>query len=139
MALVTFGLSSAPLYVFGIDAAFEPARFDTVLKYNVYAVALVGALLGGWLCRKIARSRMAVVPLAVLGFAGGMANGYAQHMKPVPGVRTAGISVADAVARRKEPSWFTLLVPCLGTAGILVAGLSSRDNTERRPASEAGR
>jgi len=77
---------------------------------------------GGWLCMRIGRSRIAVIVLAVLSFAGGMANAYAQHAKPAPGARLPGVTVMEAVNTRKEPAWFTLLMPCLGVAGVLIGG-----------------
>ena len=34
----------------------------------------------------------------------------------------AGVSVMEVVTQRKEPDWFTLLMPLLGGAGVLVGG-----------------
>jgi hypothetical protein len=124
MSVVVLAMSLAPWLIFGVDTVLEPGRSATVPAYDVYAVVVgvVGALLGGWLCMKIGRSRLAVVVLAVLSFAGGMANAYAQHAKPEPGPRASGITVMEAVNARKEPAWFTLLMPCLGVVGVLVGG-----------------
>ena len=124
MSVLVFAVSIAPWLLFGVDKVLEPGRFDTVFTYDVYAVvvAVGGAVLGGWLCMKIGRSRVAVVVLAVLSFAGGMTNAYAHHVKPAPGPRTPGVTVMDAVAARKEPAWFTLLIPCLGVVGVLIGG-----------------
>lgn len=60
--------------------------------------------------------------LALLAFAGGLVNHFGQQHKPEPGPRPAGISVIDAVAQRKEPDWFTLLVPVLNAAAIVIGG-----------------
>lgn len=46
----------------------------------------------------------------------------AQSRKPEPGARGAGLAVAEAMAARKEPAWFTWLMPCVGAAGVLIAG-----------------
>jgi hypothetical protein len=124
MSVVVFAMSVAPWLILGVDTALEPGRFVTVPAYDVYAVVVgaLGAALGGWLCIKIGRSRLAVIVLAVLSFAGGMTNAYAQHAKPAPGPRAPGVSAMEAVKARQEPAWFTLLMPCLGVVGVLLGG-----------------
>src|SRR5262249_34230178 len=60
--------------------------------------------------------------LAAICCVGGMVNALAHHNKPEPAARPPGTTVMEAVDRRREPAWFTLLVPCLGTAAVLFAG-----------------
>lgn len=124
MSVVVFVMSLAPWLILGVDVVLEPGRFVTVPAYDVYAVVVggVGAVVGGWLCIKIGRSRLAVIVLAGLSFVGGMTNAYAQHAKPAPGPRAPGVRVMEAVNTRQEPVWFTLLMPCLGVVGVLVGG-----------------
>jgi hypothetical protein len=124
MSMLVFALSIAPWFVLGVDSVLLPGRFDTNAAYNVYAIVVgaMGAVFGGWLCARISRSRMAVVVLAVLGFVGGMVNVYAHHTKPEPGPRVAGVAVNDAVMTRREPTWFTVLMPVLGVPGVLIGG-----------------
>jgi uncharacterized protein YndB with AHSA1/START domain len=43
--------------------------------------------------------------------------------KPAPGARPPGLTVVQAIATRKEPAWFTLLMPFAGVAGVLLGGL----------------
>jgi nitrate/nitrite transporter NarK len=124
MSVVVFGLSVAPWFMFGLDAVLVPSRFDSTATFDAYAVVvgILGAMLGGWLCARLGRSRHAVLALAVMGFIGGMTNVVMQSRKPEPGARRPGVMVPDAIAARKEPLWFTLLMPCVGAAGILVGG-----------------
>jgi hypothetical protein len=109
MSVVVLAMSLAPWLVLGVDTVLEPGRFTTVPTYDVYAVVVgvVGAVLGGRTCVNIGRSRLAVIVLAVLSFAGGVTNAYAQHAKPAPGPRVPGVSVMEAINARKEPAWFT--------------------------------
>lgn len=124
MSVLVFALTIAPWLALGSDAVLEPGRFDGTTVYTTYAILIgvLGGVFGGWLCATIARSRVAVIVLAVLAFAGGLVNHFGQHHKPEPGPRPAGMSVMDAVAQRKEPDWFSLLMPVLGAAGIVVVG-----------------
>ena len=124
MSVGVFGLSIAPWLLFGLDAVMQPARFDTTLVVTGYSVfvGLLGALLSGWLCARITASRAAVVALAALCFLAGAGNAVGQLNKPVPGPRGVGITVTQAMNQRKEPAWFTLLMPLLGVAGVLVGG-----------------
>src|SRR5580765_4160015 len=113
MSAIVFAASVAPWFALGLDAVLEPGRFDSTVPFNVYAVlvGILGALFAGWLCATLARTRIAVIALAVLCFAAGMTNAFAQMSKPIPGDRPPGLTVAEAIAKRKEPAWFTLLMP----------------------------
>jgi MFS family permease len=124
LSVLVFALSLAPWLALGNDVILEPGRFDSTMAYTVYAVVVagLGGVFGGWLCATIGRSRAAVLVLAVLCLGVGLTNHFAQHHKAEPGSRPAGLSVMDAMAQRREPDWFTLLVPVLGAAGIVVGG-----------------
>jgi hypothetical protein len=124
ISTVVFAASVAPWFAFGLDAVLQPGRFESTVPFNIYAVLVgtLGALFAGWLCATIARSRIAVISLAVLCFTVGMTNAFAQMNKPLPGARAPGLTVADAIAQRKEPAWFTLVMPCVGVAGVCLGG-----------------
>ena len=124
MTVLVLIFSLLPWFVLGVDAVLEPGRFDSTLLFNVYAVivGVLGAVLAGWVCAGVGRSRTAVIVLAVICFLGGMANHFGQHHKPEPGVRAPGLSVMEVVAQRKEADWFTVTMPFLGVAGVLVGG-----------------
>jgi hypothetical protein len=128
MSTVVLAASVAPWFAFGLDAVLQPGRFDSTVPFNIYAVlvGILGALFAGWLCATIARSRIAVISLAVLCFVGGMTNAFAQMNKPLPGPRASGLTVVDAIAKRREPAWFTLLMPCVGVAAVWLGGRGAR-------------
>src|SRR5262249_12930795 len=124
MSVVVFGLSIAPWFLFGVDAVLLPGRFESVPIYTAYAVlaGVAGAIVGGWVCATIGRARVAIVVLAGLCIAGGVMNATMQQRKPDPGPRVAGASVMDAVTARKEPAWFTWLMPFVGASTVLLVG-----------------
>jgi hypothetical protein len=108
----------------GVDAVLLPGRFDGTIGLNTWAVlaAVVGGLFAGWLCATISRSRTAVIVLAALCFLNGAANAVAHWVKPEPGMREAGLTIMQAIEKRKEPSWFTLLIPVAGSCSALAGG-----------------
>jgi hypothetical protein len=123
MALV-LGLSLGLWFVLGVDGVLLPGRFDGTIILNLCAVlaGVVGGLFAGWLCATISRSRTAIIVLAALCFVNGLGNAFAHWNKPEPGSREAGLTIKQAIEKRKEPLWFTLLMPVAGSCSTLVSG-----------------
>ena len=128
MMVVTFGLSVAPWFVFGLDTVLEPGRFDTVRAYDVYAIAVAfgGAVLGGWIAARIGRSQVAVLVLAGFAILGGVVNAVQQAARPEPGPRSSGVTIQQVMETRREPGWYTWLIPVLGVPGVLIGGRVGR-------------
>jgi hypothetical protein len=128
MMLLVFGATIAPWFVLGLDAVLKPEAFDSTPAFNVYAVVVGfgGGVVAGWLCATIARARVAVISLATLSFVLGMTNAVGQARKPEPGRRGHEVAVAQAVALRKEPLWFTLSMPSVGVGGVFLGGRGRR-------------
>jgi uncharacterized protein YndB with AHSA1/START domain len=124
VAVAVYALCIVPWFALGLDAVLEPGRYDTTTAYNIFAigVAFAGAVGGGWLCARIGKSLNALLVFAGLGFLGGVANVGVHAMKPEPEARQPGLSVLEAAAKRKEPFWFTAVMPCVGVVGILAGG-----------------
>jgi hypothetical protein len=124
MGLITWGLSIAPWLLFGVDGVLDPGTFDTTTAINIYSliVSLVGGIFGGWIAATIGRSRVTVLVLLGLGLLASIGNVFVHISKAEPGPRTASVSVIEAVSTRKEPLWYTLVIPVLGAAGILIGG-----------------
>jgi MFS family permease len=126
MSISVFALSVAPWFGLGVDGVLKPGVFDTRPAFNAYAVlvGILGALFAGWLCARISRSKTAVLLLALVACAGGFVNAFAQSRKPDPGARVSSVTVAQAISVRKEPAWFTLLMPVVGFVAVLIGGRS---------------
>jgi len=122
MMATVYLLSIAPWYWLGLDTVLRPGLYETTGAYNTYAiaVALLGAVFGGWLCAKIGRSWRAVIVLMMLAFTGGTANVILHLAKSTPGARPPDATVNEVVVARKEPLWFTLVMPCFGVPAILL-------------------
>ena len=124
MTALVFAGSIALWFAVGVDRVLTKGSFDGTPLLNVWSVAVsvVGALAGGWLCFRISESRTAVIVFACLCLVMGLGNALGQRGKPDPGPRPPGLSVWDVVKLRKEPEWFTFLVPVVGALGALVGG-----------------
>ena len=131
MVVVVSAVSVAPWLVLGVDAVLKPGGFDTTTSYTAIALvaAALGGLIGGGICSALTRSRTAVYVLAVFALVGGMTNVVGQARKPQPGPRASGLTVTEAITQRKEPMWFTLVIPCLGVLGVLRGGQRTRNTT----------
>jgi hypothetical protein len=128
MAALTFALSIALWFALGVDGVLQPGSFRDTPLLGAWSVAAsaAGAVAGGFLCARLTRSRAAVGALAAIGFLMGAGNAAGQRGKQEPGARPAGLGVFQAIGQRKEPGWFTLLVPVIGAAGILAGGALGR-------------
>jgi hypothetical protein len=128
MMVVTFGLSVAPWFAFGLDAVLEPGRFDTVFAYDVWALAVAfgGALLGGFVAARVGRSQIAVLVLAAFAFVGGVVNAVQMARRPEPGPRPSGVTIQQVMETRREPGWYTLTILVLGVPGVVIGGSFGR-------------
>jgi hypothetical protein len=137
MACGVLALTMALWFALGVDGVLKPGTFDArpILDAWSVFVSIAGALFAGWLCAAISRSRAAVIALAVLCILMAAGNAVGQHQKPIPGPREPGVPAFQAMARRKEPDWFTFLMPVVGAVGVLVAG---RARLGRSPAPARG-
>jgi hypothetical protein len=94
-------------------------------------ISFVGAVLGGFIVRRIGRSMIGVVVLAILCLIGGAANAIGQMYKPEPHARGSGTTIMEAVQQRKEPTWYTLLIPLVGVVGVMIGGRGNGGTHEK--------
>jgi hypothetical protein len=135
MMAMVLGLSLGLWFTLGVDGVLLPGRFDGTVILNVCSVlaAVVGGLFAGWLCATISRSRTAIIVLAALCFLNGAGNAFAHWSKPDPGPREAGLTIMQAIEKRKEPAWFTLLIPFAGSCSVLLIGSRTLAVKAKRP------
>lgn len=110
--------------VMGTDRAYKPGTYDASTLWLVvsFALAAVGALLGGLACRAIAKSPKPVVILAAFVMLLGALAAWAATKKPDPGPRPAEVSSMDAMQKSIQPKWVTLLNPIIGAIGVMAGG-----------------
>lgn len=125
MAVFVFATFSAAYLIIGTEGSFRPGSFDVSKLWIVVSVVLsvVAALVGGWVCARIGRRRAAVIALAVVVVALGLAVAameFTHSGERVPASRSGAVSNFDAMQMAQQPMWLTLLNPVLGAAGVLL-------------------
>src|SRR6185503_20329671 len=97
MFVLVMSLFIAMFFVFGPDKLFRQGTYDGTVLRDAAAVVIsvFGALVGGWVCVKIARSRTPVVVLAVIVLVLGLAGAFVNMNKPDPGPRPANTTFQD--------------------------------------------
>lgn len=124
MALFLFLAFTLAYLAMGADGAFQPGTYDVSGLWIGVAVAvsLAAAVLGGWVCVLVAKSRGAALVLAgivlVLGIL--VALPVLLGKRPSPGPRAGEVGNIQAMNSAQQPLWLTLLNPLLGAAGTLV-------------------
>jgi cytochrome bd-type quinol oxidase subunit 2 len=124
MAALVMGLFIGMWFVLGVDGVLEKGQFkgNMVLNIGAPAISIAGAILGGWICARVSRSRRTVLVFAAIVFVVGMIAAYSTLRKPEPGPRDPNLTVIEAIKKGREPNWFALLNPFLGVGGILLGG-----------------
>jgi hypothetical protein len=136
MALLIFLTFSIAYLGMGADRAFNPGRFDPTLFWIVisFFLSFVAALVGGYTCATIAKSKRAAQVLAGLVFVIGIlvALPVLTSGDTRPNVRTGNVPNMEAMQKARTPGWVALMNPLIGAVGVMVgAGLrqarASRD------------
>jgi hypothetical protein len=110
----------------GADGAFQPGSYDVTLSWVVasFVLGIAAALLGGWVCFRIARNRNAVLTLAgivvVLGLLVAIPALASEDTRP--NVRPGDVASFEAMQQARQPAWIALVNPLVGAAGILIGG-----------------
>lgn len=132
----TFAAFSAAYLLLGAERAFKPRSFQVSTLWLIlgFAVVLLAALLGGALCRLIARSMNPAYVLAaivlVLGVVMAVPTLTAGEDEPF---RRAGLTMLEAMTRARQPMVAAMLSPLIGAAGVVVgATLVDRASAARR-------
>lgn len=126
MAVFIFMTFSGFYLAIGADGAYNPGTYDvSILWISVSSVlGLVAAIIGGYICAKIAGDRRTAIILAGIVLGLGIALGIMQAMAPVPPeeVRTGDVSNFDAMQKSRQPVWLAFLNPLIGAVGIYIGG-----------------
>jgi hypothetical protein len=127
--LVAVGLV-ASAFALGPDVVLEPGLYAPSLLYCAVGlgISFIGALLGGFVARKLGGTRTAVLVLAliVVGFGGAMAAGNLGKPAPEPAPRSPGEHDPIKLQSVREPAWLALSQPFVGAVGLLVGGRAWR-------------
>ncbi len=124
MAVFVVATFTGAYLVLGADRSYKPGSFDVSTLWLVvsFALAAVGALLGGLACRAIAKSPKPVVILAGFVLLLGAVAAWAATKKADPGPRPAEVSSMEAMQKSVQPKWVTLVNPIIGAIGVMAGG-----------------
>lgn len=134
MALLVFLAFSLAYLAMGANSAFKPGSFDPSLRWVVisFFLAFIAALVGGYTCAMIAKTKRAAQVLAgivvVLGVL--VAIPALTSTDTRPNVRMGDVPNMEAMQKARTPGWVVLMNPLIGAVGVIVgAGLQrAREN-----------
>ena len=117
--------------VLGANGAFQPGTYDVSVAWLVLApiVAAVAGVVGGLVCKLIARTSGASLALVALVLVLGVASAVAGMNKVAPAARAGDVQNLAAMRNAKTPTWMMLLMPVIGAVGVL-AGARLKGDSE---------
>jgi len=129
--MVTFMIACVAL---GVDRTLEPGSYEPSSLWVIlsFALGLLGAVAGGWVCAAIARSatppKVLIGLVVLLGLAMAAWTLLSTGEGAVPPARTADVGTLEAMQYAKTPGWVAVLNPIVGAVGIWIgaARLSKR-------------
>lgn len=119
-------VSFSVLYqVLGADGAFQEGSFAVSSTWAVSSLvlSLVAALVGGWVCAKIAGTRAAVTSLAALVLVLGVLFAIPSFgVDPAEAARAGDVDGIQAMQNAITPLWIAILTPLIGAVGVMLGG-----------------
>jgi len=126
MAVAVFGTFTGAYLILGADGSFRPGSYEPSGLWLVvsFVLGFGAALLGGTVCRAIARSHKPVAILAVVVVALGALSAIPMLLASgaEPAVRTGDVGNIEAMQNARTPLWVALSNPIVGAVGVLLAG-----------------
>jgi uncharacterized membrane protein YeaQ/YmgE (transglycosylase-associated protein family) len=118
-----FILLTSAYFAFGTERAFEPGSYKTSLAWCITSLVLgiPAALLGGWICARVAASHKAVTALVlVVALLGLLIAIPTFSATPVTEPRAANVPNLEAMTKAQTPPWVALLNVVFGVSGVLI-------------------
>jgi hypothetical protein len=126
MAVLLGGVFHLMFIGMGSDRAFRPGSYEAsdVWIWCSFAVGLLAAVVGGWVCAAVGKSRNAVLALAAVVILLGllMAVPILAGLQGESQARAGDVSNMDAMMKARTPGWVALLNPVVGAAGVILGG-----------------
>lgn len=138
MAFFVFATFSLTFVTLGADRSFQPGTYEVseVWAFLSILLTLGAAIVGGFLCASVSRSRTAPIVLAALvlgmGIAGALLLPPSGDLAPQP--RPGDVGNFEAMQNASTPPWIAWLNPFLGAAGVLAGAHLRARSVARIPA-----
>jgi hypothetical protein len=126
LVIATFAIAMA---VLGMENILKPGSYWTTDTFNIIVLGggLLAAIIGGVVCKIIARDSRATLALAAIVLAMGIGSYVMNANKPDPPARIPGTGQPtmmemgqDMATHGKEPHWFAIAKTVLGVAGLVI-------------------
>ena len=122
----------------GADRSFRPGTYEVskIWAFLTILFILGAAIVGGFLCASVGRSRTAPIVLAalvlVIGIVGALLLPPSGDLGPQP--RPGNVGHFEAIQNASRPPWTAWLDPFLAAAGILAGAHLWERSAARTPA-----
>lgn len=133
MVIVVFATFSLAYRVIGVEGSYQPGTYDVSMLWIVVSIVLgiAAAILGGFVCARVAHSPVAPKALAgvvlILGLGMAIAAAAGGGAEDREEIRPAEVSNIEAMQNSQTPIWVQFLNPLIGAAGVLYgAGLARK-------------
>lgn len=126
MSLIIFLTFTAAYLLMGADNAFKPGSYEVSNLWIAvsFVLAFTAAIVGGYVCAAIARSRKAPMALAILVLVIALLAAVPVLMAAGNGgalaARSGEVSNIEAMQKAVQPAWIALLNPFAGAVAILI-------------------
>ncbi len=125
MFAVVFVTFSIAFLMMGTTGAFEKGSYDVTVLWLIisFALGLIAAVAGGFVCAAVAKGSKAPLALAGLVLVLGLLMALPM-LTPSddgqPATREADVSTFDAMQKGKQSPWVALANPFVGVIGVLL-------------------
>lgn len=126
MAVFVVGCFMGLWFGLGPDRLLVPGTWkgNMLLCIAAPGITVIGGLIGGFACAKIARGPKPVIALAGVVVLLGAVSAFFTLRKPEPtGPREAGMTVQQVMEKGREPTWLAIFNPIGGAGAVLIGGL----------------
>ncbi len=111
--------------VLGVDGAFQPGSYEVSSTW-IYAsiiLSVVAAVVGGFVCKAIGRTDLAVnILIGIILVVGVIAAFYQMGVEPADSARPESVPMLEAMSNGIQPVWLSWLNPILGAVGVWYGG-----------------
>lgn len=134
MFATIFLLFSGLYLVLGQELSFRPESYEPSLVWTVisFALGICAAVLGGYVCARIARTVTPPKVLAGVVLVIGLLSAVPVLIAaPTPAeTRSGDVGNLDAMMKAKQPAWVALANPLVGLVGVLLGSRLRRPRVD---------
>ena len=123
MFIFAFAVCTCAYLGLGVERVFQPESYDvsTIWIVLMIAIAVIGGILGGWICAAISKSKGACTAFVVLVLVFGVIGAITTAMKEHPSAARSGdVSYLQAMQMGQTPAWLCFADPVLGAVGVML-------------------